>query len=124
MSPPSTHWNQIQGKKSEAEACRYLKKSGYKILFRRFRSYWGEIDIIAQRKMEICFIEVKFRSTPHFGDPLEAITLEKINRMQRTAEHFLKTHQKYQTLSCKYLAIAHRPFDPKNPMELIEIYPY
>ena len=50
------------GQKGEDLAAEHLKKAGYKILFRNWK--WGkhEIDIIAENKDCVVFVEVKTRS--------------------------------------------------------------
>ena len=50
----------------------------------------GEIDIIAEEKGVLCFIEVKGRSSLAFGAPAEAVTLEKQRRLYRAAEIYLQ----------------------------------
>ena len=49
------------GARGEKAACRYLRRSGYKILARNLRSRLGELDIIVEDKRDrsIAIIEVK-----------------------------------------------------------------
>ena len=61
----------------EALAVRRLKKAGYKIIETNYRTRLGEIDIIAKDKDTIVFVEVKSRRSVHFGNPKQAITLQK-----------------------------------------------
>ena len=62
------------GKKGEKIARRYLKKQGWKIVEKNFKTPMGEIDIIA-RKGDVCaFVEVKTRLSDIFGLPSEAVT--------------------------------------------------
>ena len=63
----------------------YLKKLGWRILARNFRSRFGEIDIIAADGRSIVFIEVKYRKNDHKGTPLEAVSLYKQRRISHTA---------------------------------------
>ena len=66
------------GKLGEDLACRFLENNGYKIIERnKTFSRFCEIDIIAQFKKTIVFVEVKTRKTNNFGAPLEAITPTK-----------------------------------------------
>lgn len=58
-------------------ACSYLKKKGYKIIERNFRTTFGEIDIIAKLKGIMIFVEVKTRLTSSLGPPYLAITKAK-----------------------------------------------
>jgi len=78
------------GRSGEEIAADFLKDSGYKILSRNYKSKLGEIDIIAQEKDTICFIEVKTRSSDKFGAPSEAVTSFKQKQICRAALVYLK----------------------------------
>lgn len=79
------------GKYGEDLACRYLQGQGYEILTRNFRCHrFGEIDIIAEKKSVISFIEVKTRSSTRFGRPIEAVTVMKQRKIHRCAEYYLQ----------------------------------
>ncbi len=62
------------GQKGEEIACKALEKEWYRIVERNFRCRQGEIDIIAEEKGVICFIEVKARFSENFGLPEEVVT--------------------------------------------------
>jgi putative endonuclease len=47
------------GLSAEARAAAYLMVKGYRILARRFRTPYGEIDIVARRRHLLAFVEVK-----------------------------------------------------------------
>ena len=47
------------GKSGEEKAASYLKRQGYRIIERNYRTRLGEIDIIADCKGCICFVEVR-----------------------------------------------------------------
>src|ERR1043165_7036152 len=51
------------GLSAEARAVAWLTAKGYRILARRFRSPYGEIDIVARRRNLLAFVEVKARAT-------------------------------------------------------------
>lgn len=81
--------NQALGKVGENLACRYLKEKGYKILCRNFRCRQGEIDIIAQDKNEIVFIEVKTRISLNSGLPSEAVNKQKKKHILKVSKYFI-----------------------------------
>lgn len=83
------HTKNELGNLGEQIATEYIKKIGYKIIKRNFYCKQGEIDIIAQDKHEIIFIEVKTRSNIKFGQPSEAVNKEKIKHMYKAAKYFL-----------------------------------
>ena len=47
------------GAMGEERAARYLEALGYEILQRNFRTRRGEIDIVAQNRDRVAFVEVK-----------------------------------------------------------------
>lgn len=71
----------------------FLRKKDYKILERNYRKSYGEIDIIAQTKNILVFIEVKTRTSNLFGSPLESITPWKLREVTRTAIYYKHIHQ-------------------------------
>ncbi len=79
----------ITGNRGENEACKYLKKKGYRILERNFRKRYGEIDIIAQKGSVISFVEVKTRARTDFGTAGEAVGFKKQQRIIHTAQAYI-----------------------------------
>jgi len=67
----------LTGREGEDRAAGALKKQGYKIVSKNYRSPFGEIDIIAEDKDCLVFIEVKGRKECNFGTSLEAIDSKK-----------------------------------------------
>lgn len=78
------------GREGEQSALEYLEGKGYKILERNYRTPFGEIDIVAEEKDVIVFVEVKRRSTPLFGSPFEAVDRVKRKRIWQSALFYLK----------------------------------
>ncbi len=82
--------NKKIGNAGEDLACRYLEKQGYKILERnKHYSRFCEIDIIAQYKDTVVFVEVKTRKTNAFGAPQEAITKTKYENIKKGVQFYL-----------------------------------
>jgi putative endonuclease len=72
------------GKRGETLACRFLRKNGYKILYRNFRGRTGgEIDVVCRDGDTLVFIEVKTRTREDFGRPFDAVNRDKRNRISR-----------------------------------------
>ena len=72
------------GTRGENLACRFLKKNGYKILYRNFRGRTGgEIDVVCRDRDTLVFVEVKTRTREDFGRPLDAVNRDKRNRISR-----------------------------------------
>jgi len=81
---------QKRGLQGEEEAARHLKKSGLKILVRRYRCRFGEIDLVAREGETLVFVEVKTRRSADFGDPSLAVTPEKQKHISRVALDYLR----------------------------------
>ena len=80
------------GKRCEDLAVDFLFNQGYKILYRNYRSPFGEIDIIAEDQSSIVFVEVKARATLNYGYPEESVNHQKQKKIIQTAEAFLLEH--------------------------------
>ena len=69
------------GNAGERAASKYLKRRGYKILERNYIECGHEIDIIAENKDFICFVEVKSRTEgvdeTRFPRPAAAVNQKK-----------------------------------------------
>jgi putative endonuclease len=78
------------GAQAEDLAADFLRKEGYKILARNYRSRLGEIDIIARDKDTLVFIEVKARHNDRFGEPSEAVVRRKQRQISKAALAYLK----------------------------------
>ncbi len=86
------------GKLGEKAAREFLKKRGYRIRETGFRCPHGEIDIIAQQKDYLVFVEVRTKSSLDFGTPEESITRAKKKRLIASALTYTNTHQKLPSL--------------------------
>ncbi|MCM8780504.1 MAG: YraN family protein [Candidatus Omnitrophica bacterium] len=80
----------VWGKIGETYALDFLKRQGYKIIFRNFRNRFGEIDIVARDSDTLCFVEVKTRGSDRYGLPQEAVAKSKQRRLIKLALSFLK----------------------------------
>lgn len=77
------------GKQGEALAFQYLKSKGFKPIATNFRTRWGEIDIVAKRKKEYYFIEVKTRQNLDYGTPAESLPWFRQLRLKRMATYYV-----------------------------------
>jgi putative endonuclease len=77
------------GKMGEELACAELERLGYAILDRRYRTRFGEIDIVATIGGVTVFVEVKARAGEQFGGGAEAVTRWKQRRIAQMAVDYL-----------------------------------
>ncbi len=80
------------GQSGEDTAAEFLSNNGYAILTRNYRCRYGEIDIIAQSRDVLVFIEVKTRTGDVYGSPAAAVTLRKQRQISKTAQYYLAEH--------------------------------
>ena len=78
----------------ERQAAFYLRLRGYKILKRNYRTRFGEIDIIAEKKGELIFVEVKKRKNDAFGGGSAAVNTAKQQKIVKAAKSFLSFYEK------------------------------
>ena len=97
-----TFERKILGRLGEDLALGLLKKEGYQILNQNFRAALGELDIVAKEGNTICFIEVRTKTSPEEGHPLESISFSKRRKLIQTALYYLQE---------KGLTEAHTRFD-------------
>lgn len=80
------------GKTGEELAVQYLQQHGLSILARNYRQKSGEIDIIAEDRDCLVFVEVKTRKSLLFGHPYEAVTSRKQAQLTRVALDYMTRH--------------------------------
>ena len=93
------------GKSGEDLAVRELEGRGYAILARRYRTRYGEIDIVAQDGDTTVFVEVKARVTIEFGSAAEAVTPSKQHRLSRMALDYIVRHR-LEGVPCRFDVVA------------------
>lgn len=99
------------GDRGEKIAANYLRRKGYRILCRNFRSAHGEIDLVAATRDCLVFVEVKTRKDDEmrferYGLPCEAVDKTKQRHILYTARIYLEK----------------RPTDKAVRFDVIEVY--
>jgi len=80
---------QKKGTIGEDLAVDYLTKKGYRIRQRNYRFEHGEIDIVAEDGNALVFVEVKTRRSKEYGEPEDAVTPRKREKIRSTADGYL-----------------------------------
>ncbi|MEG2882336.1 MAG: YraN family protein [Christensenella sp.] len=88
---------QMIGKVGENAVCRYILDKGMKLLARNYRAQKGEIDLIAQDKDTLVFIEVKTRSNANYGTAADAVGYKKQQMIIKTAQCFIAERSLYDS---------------------------
>ncbi len=107
------------GKRGEDLACAELRRRGYEILARRYRTRKGEIDIVARDGRTIVFVEVKARATACFGSPAEAVTPWKQARIGRMAAEYLSRHGGFER-ACRFDVVS--ILVPEKGSPVVEVF--
>lgn len=81
------------GQRSERTAEDFLQRQRYAILARNYRCRLGEIDLIAQERDILVFVEVRSHTSERFGDSLESITLRKQRQIAKAALDYVMRHR-------------------------------
>ena len=97
--------NRAVGETYERKAAAYLKSLGYEIIEYNFRCRQGEIDIVARDGEYLVFCEVKYRTNLQKGSPEEAISLQKMKRISKTALYYLHTHH-LGDVACRFDVVS------------------
>lgn len=83
------HTRSETGQQGERIAARYLAQRGYTLLATNWRCTGGEIDIVAQHRDILVFVEVRTRRANSVDPALESITPRKRQRMLTAAHMYL-----------------------------------
>ncbi len=91
------------GSRYESMAADYLTSQGYEILARNYQNHRrGEIDLVAREGRFLVFIEVKYRRDTREGDPGEAISTLKQQRIRKAALVYLYEHRLPMDIPCRF----------------------
>ena len=83
-----------RGRFAEWIAAACLIAKGYRILARRARTPYGEIDIVAVRGTRVAFVEVKLRAS--LAAAQTSVGRRQAGRIARAAEHWAWRHPRYR----------------------------
>jgi putative endonuclease len=95
------------GLSAEGRAAAYLMMKGYRILARRFRTPYGEIDIVARRRNLLAFVEVKARAS--FDEAAYAVTPRQQQRIVEAAQAWLMAHPEHADFDLRFDAMLIAP---------------
>jgi putative endonuclease len=96
---------QALGMVGEELAARELASRGYAILERRYRTRYGEIDIVAEDGETLVFVEVRARATDEFGRAAESVTDRKKRKVTAMAVDYLTRHH-VTNRPCRFDVVA------------------
>jgi putative endonuclease len=95
------------GLSAESRAAVYLMAKGYRILAKRFRTPYGEIDIVARRRNLVAFVEVKARGS--LDEAAYAVTPRQQARIIEAAQAWLMAHPEHAEFDLRFDAMLIAP---------------
>ena len=81
--------SRLRGRWGEEQAAGYLRRKGFQVTDVNWKCRFGEIDLIVEDGVYLCFVEVKLRKDGQHGAACEAVTLSKQRKLRATAEYYL-----------------------------------
>jgi len=87
----------------------FLKLKFYKILHRRMRNFYGEIDLICKKDDHIIFVEVKARMSKNYQD-YQTISLKQIERIKKAAIYYMTEKKILDVYKMRFDFILIRPY--------------
>jgi len=89
-----------RGRLAEGFASIVLFLKGYRILFKRYKTYTGEIDIVACKKQYLVIVEVKASQSKMRA--YQALQKRQMNRLAKSTELFLAKHPKWSSFDIRF----------------------
>jgi putative endonuclease len=96
----------------------FLIFKGYKILHKRYKTYFGEIDIIAKKSNNIVFIEVKARKNKVNIE--EILSNRQANRIKSAGQFFISKNPQFSACNLRFDFIEiNGSFLPKHHLNFL-----
>jgi putative endonuclease len=121
LPPENIPKHQQTGRRGEEDAYFYLRRQGYVMVSRNYRSCRrrGEIDLIGWDQDVLCFIEVKTRTTRDVKPAQAAVDRDKQRGLAAVAEEYLA----HMAPSCRWrFDVVTVYYEPRSSQPLIEVY--
>jgi putative endonuclease len=116
LPPDRRPWRQRIGARGEEDAFFHLRKLGYAMVARNFRTprCRGEIDLIGWDADVLCFIEVKTRTSRDVKPPEAAVDRHKRREVAEVAREYLRRlppscQWRFDIVSVYYESLSSRP---------------
>jgi len=84
--------SRLRGRWGEEQAAGYLRRKGFQVTDVNWKCRFGEIDLIVEDGVYLCFVEVKLRKTAAYGSAAAFVDWRKQQRLRTAAELYLAGH--------------------------------
>ena len=93
----------IEGERAAAE---FLVKQGYNIKEMDWRNLHRDVDIIAEKRGLLVFVEVKTRCNEDFGRPEGNVSQKKLNSLLRAASNYIRLNELDQAVRFDIISVV------------------
>ncbi len=99
-----------KGIRAERWARAKLRLSAYGVLTQRYKTPFGEIDVVARRGKTLVYVEVKARASAHAA--FSAVSSQQQHRIVKAAHHFIAHYPEYanHTMRFDVICVVPRPY--------------
>jgi uncharacterized protein (TIGR00252 family) len=104
------------GDAAETAVVDWLAVKGFTIIERNWKTKYCEIDIVSEKDGVLYFVEVKYRSTKHYGGGIAAIDTKKLKKMRFAAELYQARNSTSQNVRLAAITV-----DKNGAIELFEV---
>lgn len=108
------------GRWGEAQAAKFLKSRGLRVLARNVELAAGEIDLVARDGKTLVFVEVKTRTEADYGGPLGAVDARKRRKLATLARLYLAANR-LDSAPCRFdvVGVVQKLLSPEPEIEYI-----
>ena len=115
--------NNELGAWGEEQAADYLRRKGYAIMERDWKSGHRDIDIIATNGQVVVFVEVKARRNRIFGEPEDAVDYRKMQNLRAAMNHYIQFKNIRQDIRFDVITVVGTPYQGEAEITHIEDVP-
>ena len=112
-------FNKKTGDFGENIAENYLKKKGYDIIKKNYKTKYGEIDLICKNNNILIFTEVKTRIGENLGKPEDAIDRKKMQKLIKNAKAYVALNDRDEEYRIDVICIV---LDGNNQLKRMDYY--
>lgn len=98
-----------RGAWAERLALAYLRTHGLDALGSNYRCRWGEIDLIMRERSTVVFVEVRYRSSSHYGSGADSVDRSKRRKLIATAREYLQHNASLSRHPCRFDVVSVSP---------------
>ncbi len=104
------------GKKGEEAAALYLARKGYRLRARNWRYGHLEVDIIAEHRGVLVFVEVKSSKDNYFGEPEYRVDLRKKMHLIKAANAYIRYYNLFMNSRFDIISVleAEEPYSIRH----------